>query len=211
MIASSFEDERGYGEEELEEGEDEEAPRPPSMVAASFEDGHGHEEEKREEGEDAEAPRPPSMMAEGCGEIVAAGHEARKKPPVSIQDGVAPQVPEERIASAQEGEGNITIMQDIVNTLMQEIDDVFNNDGTPVNMQNQESLLDPSSSSNVQIGAPSIPPTPQRGDAPRLATNNQGHVEISILGQILIIVSNCFLCWRRHLFKMYPKSQFTFM
>jgi hypothetical protein len=150
------------------------------MVAASFEDGHGHEVEKREEGEDTEAPRPPSMMAEGCGEIVAAGHEARKKPPVSIQDGVAPQVPEERIASAQEGEGNITIMQDIVNTLMQEIDDVFNNDGTPVNMRNQESLLDPSSSSNVQIGAPSIPPTPQRGDAPRLATNNQGHVEISI-------------------------------
>jgi hypothetical protein len=126
------------------------------MIAALFEAGQGHEEEKGEEGEGNRAPRPPSMMTEACKENVAAGHKATKKPPVLIQDGVAPQVPEERIASAHEADGNITIMQDIINSLMQEVNDVFNNDGTPVNMGNQESLLGPSSSSNVQVGAPSI-------------------------------------------------------
>jgi hypothetical protein len=177
MIVSSFEDDRDYGEEELEKVEDEEAPHPSSMVAASFEAGQDHEEEKREEGEDAQAPRPPLMMAEECLEIVTAGHEARKKPHVSIQDGVAPQVPEKQNALAREAEENISSAQDVVDLLRQGVDD---NNGTPMNTGNQGSLLNPSSSSNVQIGAPSIPPTPQTGDEPCLAANNQGHVEISI-------------------------------
>jgi hypothetical protein len=133
MIASSFEDDGGHGEEELEEGEDEEAPRPPSMVAASFEDGHGHDEEKREEGKDADAPRPPSMMAEECKDIVAAGHKAMKKPPVLIQDGVAPQVPEEQIALAHEAEGNFSSVRDVVDLLRWGFN---NNDGTPVHTGN---------------------------------------------------------------------------
>jgi hypothetical protein len=66
------------------------------MVAASFKAGQDHEEEKQEEGEDAKAPCPPSMTAKECKEIASsAGHKVRKKPPVLIQDGVAPQVPEE--------------------------------------------------------------------------------------------------------------------
>jgi len=75
----------GREEEEMEEGEDDEAPRLPEMVAAAFEEaklelingdgyppgqiaalfeGHGDEEEEREEGKDDEAPPlPPDMVA----------------------------------------------------------------------------------------------------------------------------------------------------
>jgi hypothetical protein len=205
MIAASFEDDGGCGEEELEEGEDKEAPHPPSMVAASFEAGHGCEEEKREDGEDAEAPRPPSMMTKECEDIVATGHESMKKPPVSNQDGVAPQVPEEQIVLAQEGEENITIMQDIVNTLMREIDDVFNNDGTPVHTEIKEvfwippllpmfrlvhhqSLLLTREETN-RIWPPAIKIMWKYPFAP---LKNQCH----LLGRISIGVSNRFLCWR---------------
>jgi hypothetical protein len=163
MIAASFEAGCSYEEEKVEEGDDEEAPRPPDMVASSFE-GHGYEEEeKREEGEDDEAPRPPSMMAASCEEIDAADHKATKatkRPPVTIDEGVDPQVPEER------------------------------NDGTPANTGNQGSRFDPSSSSNqppstasnVQVGTPSITPTPQREDqrSLSLAINDQGHAGMTI-------------------------------
>jgi hypothetical protein len=64
------------------------------------------------------------------------------------------------------------------------------NDGTPVNMENQGSLLGlsfslnqpPSTASNVQVGAPSITPTPLRGDQRSLglAANDQGHVGMTI-------------------------------
>jgi hypothetical protein len=161
MVAASFE--AGYGHEEEkreEEGEDDEAPLPPDFIASSFE-GHGcEEEEKREEGEDVEAPRPPSMIAASWEEIDAADNKATKKPPVSIEDGVDPQVPGER------------------------------NDGTPVTTGNRERHFDPSSSSNqppstassVQVDAPSITPTPQRGDERSLglAANDHGHVGMTI-------------------------------
>jgi hypothetical protein len=78
---------------------------------------------------------------------------------------------------ADEAEENISSARDVVDLLHR---DFNNNNGTPVHTGNQGSLLDSSSSSNVQIGAPSIPPTPQRGDKRSLAANNQGHVEISI-------------------------------
>jgi hypothetical protein len=140
MVAASFEAGYGYEEEKREEeGEDDEAPLPPDVIALSFE-GHGHEEEdKWEEGEDNKAPHPPSMIAASLEEIDAADNKATKKPPVSIEDDVDPQVPGER------------------------------NDGTPVTTGNRERLFDPSSSSNqtpstasyVQVGAPAITPTPQ--------------------------------------------------
>ena len=187
QIAASFEG-RGYEEEKREEGEDDEAPRPPDMVAASFEAGKVYEEETLEEDEDEEAPRPPSMIAASCEEIDTADRKETKKPPVSVAYGVDPKVPEERTASAQEAEENIACTQDFVNILMQEIDDVFNSDGTPANTGNHESLVGPSSSSNqppstasnVQVGAPSISLTPRRGDEPSLDANGRGHVEISI-------------------------------
>jgi hypothetical protein len=152
-----------YEEEKVGEGDDEEAPRPPDMVASSFE-GHGYEEEeKREEGEDNEAPRPPSMMAASWEEIDAADHKATKatkRPPATIDEGVGPQVPEER------------------------------NDGTPANTGNQGSRLDPFSSSNqpsttasnAQVATPSITPTLPRGDQRSLglAANDQGHVGMTI-------------------------------
>ena len=176
QIAASFEG-RGYEEEKREEGEDDEAPRPPDMVAASFEAGQVYEEETLEEDEDEEAPRPPSMIAAACEEIDTADHKEMN-----------PKVPEERTASAQEAEENIACLQDFVNILMQEIDDVFINDGTPANTGNHESLVGPSSSSNqppstasnVQVGDPSISLTPRRGDEPSLDANGRGHVEISI-------------------------------
>jgi hypothetical protein len=83
-------------------------------------------------------------------------------------------------------------MQDFVNNLMREIDDVFDNDGTPAmaNTGNRGRLVDPSSSpnqppstvSNVRLGAISITPTPQRGDGRSLgfAANDQGHVGMTI-------------------------------
>jgi len=157
MVAASFEAGYGYEEEKREEkGEDDEAPLPPEFIASSFE-GHGYEEEeKREEGDDDEAPRPPSMIAASWEEIDAADDKATKEPPVSIEDGFDPQVPGER------------------------------NDGAPVMTGNRERLFDPSSSSNqtpsttsyVQVGAPSITPTPQRGVERSLgfAANDLGHV-----------------------------------
>ena len=161
MVAASFEAGYGYEEEKREEeGEDDEAPLPPEFIASSFE-GHSYEEEeKREEGDDDEAPRPPSMIVASWEEIDAADDKATKEPPVSIEDGVDPQVPGER------------------------------NDGTPVTTGNRERLFDPSSSSNqtpsttsyVQVGAPSITPTPQRGDERSLgfAANDHGHVGMPI-------------------------------
>jgi hypothetical protein len=50
------------------------------------------------------------MIAAACKENDAADHKAKKKPTKVIVDGVDPQVPEERIASAHEAEENITIM-----------------------------------------------------------------------------------------------------
>jgi len=156
-VAASFEAGYGYEEEKREEeGKDDEAPLPPEFIATSFE-GHGYEEEeKREGGDDNEAPRPPSMIAASWEEIDAADNKATKKPPVSSEDGIDPQVPGER------------------------------NDGTPVTTGNCERLFDPSSSSNqtpsttsyVQVGAPSITPTPQRGDEQSLGftANDHGHV-----------------------------------
>jgi uncharacterized OsmC-like protein len=189
MIAASFEAGRGYEEEKVEEGDDEEAPRPPDMVASSFE-GHGYEEEeKREEGEDDEAPRPPSMMAASCEENDAADHKATKatkRPPVTIDEGVDPQVPVERNDGTHMKQRN---RQEIINRVMREIDEAFDNDGTPANTntRNRGSRSDPSSSSNqppftasnVQAGAPSITPTPQRRDQRSLslaANDQQGHV-----------------------------------
>ncbi len=78
---------------------------------------------------------------------------------------------------AHEAERNFSSVQDVVDPSCL---GVYVVDRTPVNMGNQGIVLDPSSSSNVQVDAPSIPPTPQRGDKPRLAANNQGRVEISI-------------------------------
>ena len=161
MVAASFE--AGYSHEEEkreEEGDNVEAPLPPDFIASSFE-GHGYEEEeKREEGDDDEAPRPPSMIAASWDEIDAADDKATKEPPVSIEDGVDPQVPGER------------------------------NDGAPVTTGNRERLFDPSSSSNqtpstassVQVDAPSMTPTPQRGDERSLglAANDHGHVGMTI-------------------------------
>jgi hypothetical protein len=72
-------------------------------------------------------------MAEACKEIVAAGHEARKKPPVLIQDGVAPQVPKEQIALAREAEGNFSSARDIVDFLRWGFE---GDDGTPVHTGN---------------------------------------------------------------------------
>ena len=84
----------------------------------------------------------------------------KQRPLVTIDEVVDPQVPEEQ------------------------------NDGTPVNMENQGSLLGPfsflnqppSTASNVQVGAPSITPTPLRGDQRSLglAANDQGHVGMMI-------------------------------
>jgi hypothetical protein len=96
------------------------------------------------------------MIAASWEEIDAADNKATKEPPVSSEDGVDPQIPGER------------------------------NDGAPVTTGNRERLIDPSSSSNqtpsttsyVQVGAPSITPTPQRGDERSLgfAANDHGHV-----------------------------------
>jgi hypothetical protein len=158
MVAASFE--AGYGYEEEKRGEDDEAPLPPEFIASSFE-GHGYEEEeKREEGDDDEAPRLPSMIAASWEEIDAVDDKATKEPPVSIEDGVDPQVPGER------------------------------NDGTPVTTQNRERLFDPSSTSNqtpstatiFQVDAPSMTSTPQRGDqrSMGLDTNDHGHVGMTI-------------------------------
>ena len=193
MVAASFEAGYGYGEEKREEeGEDDEAPLPPDITASSFEEHSYEEEEKREGGDDDEAPRPPSMIAAASWEEIDTGanQEATKKPHRLIEDGDDPQVPEERTASAQEAEENIACMQDFINNLMQDIDDVFNNDGTPANTGNRGRLLDPSASpnqppsttSNVQIGAISITPTPQRGDERNLGftANDQGHVGMTI-------------------------------
>jgi hypothetical protein len=85
----------------------------------------------------------------------------KQRPLVTIDEVVDPQVPEEQ------------------------------NDGTPVNTGNRGSRLDPSSSSNqspftasnVQVGAPSITPTPQRRDQQSLslaANDQQGHVGMTI-------------------------------
>jgi hypothetical protein len=189
MIAASFEARCGYKEEKVEEGNDEEAPRPPDMVASSFE-GHGYEEEeKREEGEDNEAPHPPSMMAASCKEIDAADHKATKRPPVTMDESVDSQVPEEQNDGTHMKQRN---RQEIINRVMREIDEAFNNNGTPVNTNtgNRGSRLDPSSSSNqppstasnVQVGTASITPTPPRGDQRSLglAANYQGHVGMTI-------------------------------
>ena len=188
MIAASFEAGYGYEEEKLEEADGEEAPRPPDMNASSFE-GHSYkEEEKWEEGEDDRAPRPPSMISAACGENDAADHKAKKKPTKVIEDGVDHQVPDKRTASAHEAEENITIRQEIVNRVMQQISEAFDNYGTPANTRNQGSLLDRSSSlnqspftaSSVQVGASSISPTPQRGAEPSLVANSQGLGGITI-------------------------------
>ena len=211
MVAASFEAGCGYEEEKGEgEGEDDGAPPlPPDFIASPFEEHISYEEEETREGgrggNEDEAPRPPSMIAAAlCEEIDTADQEATKKrkPRRLIEDGDDPQaVPEERTAtSAQEAEENIACMQDFVNNnLMREIDDVFNNDGTPAmtNTGNRGRLLDPSSSpnqppstaSNVRVGAISITPTPQRGDGRSLgfaandqgfAANDQGHVGMTI-------------------------------
>ena len=209
MVAASFEAGCGHEEEKGEgEGEDDGAPLPPDFIASSFEEHISYEEEEKREGgrggNEDEAPRPPSMIAAAlCEEIDTADQEATKKrkPRRLIEDGDDPQaVPEERTASAQEAEENIACMQDFVNNnLMREIDDVFNNDGTPAmtNTGNRGRLLDPSSSpnqppstaSNVRVGAISITPTPQRGDGRSLgfaandqgfAANDQGHVGMTI-------------------------------
>jgi hypothetical protein len=154
------------------------------MVAALFE-GHGYKEEKQEEGEEDEAPGHPELIAASYKAIDNANQEAKKKSPQSIEEGVDPQVPQEQIASTNEAEGFINSMQNVFNLLHE----VFDNDGTPSNTENQESLLDPSSSSdqqhptafNVQVSAFAITPTPQAGDQPSLAGSDQGHVEIPIL------------------------------
>jgi len=96
------------------------------------------------------------MIAASWEEIDAADDKATKEPPVSIEDGVDPQVPGER------------------------------NDGAPVTTANRERLFDPSSSSNqtpstassVQVVAPSMTPTPQREGERSLglAANDHGHV-----------------------------------
>jgi hypothetical protein len=203
MVAASFEAGCGHEEEKGEgEGEDDGAPPlPPDFIASSFEEHGSYEEEEKREGgggeeNEDEAPRPPSMIAAAlCEEIDTADQEATKKrkPRRLIEDGDDPQaVPEERTASAQEAEENIACMQDFVNNLMREIDDVFDNDGTPAmaNTGNRGRLVDPSSSpnrppstaSNVRVGAISITPTPQRGDGRSLgfAANDQGHVGMTI-------------------------------
>ena len=112
-----------------------------------------HLKEKREEGDDDEAPRLPSMIAASWEEIDAVDDKATKEPPVSIEDGVDPQVPGER------------------------------NDGTPVTMQNRERLFDPSSTSNqtpstatiFQVDAPSMTSTPQRGDQRSMGLDTNDH------------------------------------
>ena len=173
-------------DEKQEEGEDDEAPLPPEMVAAAFEEakpelinddehspvppgqiaasfeGHGYEEEKREEIDDEEAPRPPEMI----------GYDSEEEKP--------------KIASAHED------FVDMVNRVMQEIDEAFNNDETPVNRGNRESLLDPSSSSNqalsttsnVQVDSPSITPSHQSDNGPSLPVSGQGHLICSTQEQL---------------------------
>ena len=193
MITASFEAGCGYKEEKLEEGDDKEAPRPPDKVASSFE-GHGYEEEEKpEEGEDDEAPHLPSMIASSCEENDAADHKATKattRQPVMIDEGVDSQVPEERNDGTHMKQRK---RQEIINRVMREIDEAFDNDGTPANTNtgNRGSRSDPSSSSNqppftasnVQVGAPSITPTPQRRDQRSLslaANDQQGHVGMTI-------------------------------
>ena len=97
MVAASYEAGYGYEEEKREEeGEDDEAPLPPEFIASSFE-GHGYEEEEKwEEGDDNKAPRLPSMIAASWEEIDAADDKTTKERPVSIEDGVDPQVPGEQ-------------------------------------------------------------------------------------------------------------------
>jgi hypothetical protein len=83
-------------------GENDYAPPLPEIIAAAFEGRRGYEEDKFEEVEGDEAPRPPSMIAESSEEIGAADQDAMKRPPVSIEGGVDPQVPAEKKSSANE-------------------------------------------------------------------------------------------------------------
>ena len=86
-----------------------------------------------------------------------------------------------------EVEEYISGTQDMINSLMQVIDEVFGNDET-LGTENQERLLDHSSSlneqlfatTNAQVDAFSIAPTPQGGDDSSVPVSGQGHVEIRI-------------------------------
>ncbi len=158
---------------------DDGAPLPPDVIVASFE-GHGEKKEKREECEDDVAPRLPEMIAASYKDTGATDQEAIKKPPVSMEGAVDPQVPEERFPSAHEAGENIQNVH--------HLREDFNNHVTPDNTASQEFLSDPYSSSNlqypttsrVQVGAFATTPTPMIGDEPSLAVGNQGHEEIAI-------------------------------
>ena len=93
--------------------------------------------------------------------------------------------------------------------------EIVDNNDSPVS---RESVLYPSSmpsqqhqlTTNVQIDAISITPTPQTGDYPSLLVRGQGHVELTIdhTPELLspprpnIQAVNRFLCWRRHVLMM---------
>ena len=185
-IVTALSEEHGLEDEKQEEGEEDDlAPGLLEIVAALFE-GHGYKEKKREEREeDGLAPGPPEMVAALYEAINNDNQEAKKKSPKIFEDVNNPQVLEEGVASVYEMEVNINSMQDIFDLLH----DVFDDDGTPSNAENQESLLDLSSSSdqqhptasNVQVSTFSITPSPQGGDQPSLAGRDQGHVEITVL------------------------------
>ena len=204
-----FDEMHGDVEETLDEVEEDDAPLPPETIAASFEavklelidevdspvpgeqiaasfEGCGDEEEKWED-EEEDAPLPPETIASSFEAIAPADPEAKKKPPGLIGDDSGAPGPGAQMIEEHEVEEYISGTQDMINSLMQVIDEVFGNDET-LGTENQERLLDHSSSlneqlfatTNAQVDAFSIAPTPQGGDDSSVPVSGQGHVEIRI-------------------------------
>ena len=166
QIAAPFEG-HGDGAEDNDS-----APLPPDMIAASFE-GHSDEEEKHEEAEDDGAPAPPEMVA------------------LSYEDDTKQEARQNSDVIEDKDGANINNVQGIINSI--------NTSGTfvpgigansspevvsPANMQS-------TSTTNEQVGALSITPTPRSANDPSLPVSSQGCAEIAIYPTSAMMAGPC--------------------